>query len=335
MFLAKRKNGIWYIVYTNSFGKRNAISAKTRFKKEAYHFLSCFEDEVKNQKNNKVIPIDLKAFTFNYLKQSESIHRPKTTKQLKTIFKMLQDHLGNVQLSSITLIDIKGFLQEKHSVSPFTAQKYLAYLRKAFSDAVSDGYLLSNPFDKIENFKIPEKQPLFFTESEFQELLKVIDDNDLKHLVIFSTHTGLRQMEALTLKWNQINFKDRYLILDNNSNITKSQKVGTVPLNITALQILTEREMTKESEFVFTYKGKEITQDFISKKFKKYVIKAGLNPKYRFHTLRHTNASWMVQRGASILNVSKILRHSNVKVSEIYSHLKPDNLLNTIELLNN
>jgi len=335
MFLSKRKNGIWYIIFSNPLGKRNSVSTKTRFKKEAYQFLSHFEDVLKSQKGNKVIPIDLKTFSFNYLKQSESIHRPKTTKQLKTIFKMLEQCLGNVQLSAITIIELKRFLQEKHTVSPHTAQKYLAYLRKAFSEAVSDGYLTSNPFDKIDNFRIPERQPLFFSESEFQHLLTVIDDKDLKDLVLFSAHTGLRQMESLTLKWSQINFKDRYLILDNQSNITKSQKVGTVPLNLTALQLLTERQMNKAGDYVFTYKGNPITQDFISKKFKKYVLKASLNERYNFHTLRHTNASWMVQRGASILNVSKILRHSSVKVSEIYSHVKPDNLLNTIELLNN
>ena len=49
---------------------------------------------------------------------------------------------------------------------------------------------------------------IFFSESEFQSLLNVIEDKDLKDLIIFGVNTSMRQMEMLTLKWNQINFKE-------------------------------------------------------------------------------------------------------------------------------
>jgi site-specific recombinase XerD len=93
--------------------------------------------------------------------------------------------------------------------------------------------------------------------------------------------------------------------------------------------------MESDTEIIFTYHYQPIKQDFISKKFKKYVIKAGLNPKLNFYSLRHTFPSWLVQRGVSIYEVSKLLGHSDIKVTEIYSHLRVEDLRNSVNLLNN
>jgi len=102
MFLSKRSNGYWYVFYNSLKGRKTCISTKTRIKREAFGFLSTFESELKQRKANQVIPIGLKEFSFQYLKYSESIHRPKTTKSLKTIFKQLNSHLGKVELSNLT-----------------------------------------------------------------------------------------------------------------------------------------------------------------------------------------------------------------------------------------
>ena len=142
-------------------------------------------------------------------------------------------------------------------------------------------------------------------------------------------------MELLTLEWNQINFKDRFLILDNRNHITKSKKIRTIPLNIRAMQILTSRQIILNGDLIFTINGEGITQDSISKRFKKYVIASKLNPKLNFHSLRHTFASWLIQRGASIYSVSKLLGHSDVKVTEIYAHLRPEDLIDSVNKLNN
>lgn len=124
------------------------------------------------------------------------------------------------------------------------------------------------------------------------------------------------------------------MILDNRNNLTKSKKIRTVPLSVKALQILNSREQFRKNEFIFTQEGEGITQKFISKKFKSYVIKSKINSGLHFHSLRHTFASWLVQRGVSIYEVSKLLGHSDIKVTEIYAHLKPENLRNAVELLN-
>jgi site-specific recombinase XerD len=79
----------------------------------------------------------------------------------------------------------------------------------------------------------------------------------------------------------------------------------------------------------------QIIRDYdLSKLFKRYVLRADLNPKLKFHSLRHTFASWLVQKGVSIYEVSKLLGHSDIRVTQIYAHLTLDNLRSAVELLN-
>ena len=123
------------------------------------------------------------------------------------------------------------------------------------------------------------------------------------------------------------------LILDNQNHITKGKKVRTSPLNSKVLKVLDDRLKTKIGESVFTYNNDAMSQDFLSHKFASYVEKAKINSKLNFHSLRHTFASWLVQRGVSIYEVSKLLGHSDIKTTQIYAHIRNEDLRNAVELL--
>lgn len=335
MYITKRK-GIYQLFYTKPDGRLSSISTKTKVKSEALKFLTQFEQKIREREKLGVTPIRLKDFAWEYLKYSESVHRPKTTLQLKTIFKSLQDFTGSIDIHCISHSQMQQYLNSKTKVSAFTAQKHLAYLKAAFNRAIDLGYLKENPCQKVKPFRLPEKQPLFFSEADFQTLLCAIEDKDLKDLIRFSVNVGCRQMEILTLKWVQTDLKGRFIIIDNRDGfLSKSKKVRPVPLNTEAMSILLDRQKDRTGDFVFTYKGKPITQDFISKKFKKFVLKANLNPGLHFHSLRHSFGSWLIQRGASIYNVSKLLGHSDIKTTEIYLHVSAENLRSSVNLLEN
>lgn len=333
MFLSKR-NGIYYIFYNNDSGKRTCISTKSNLKSEALKFLSGFKNELEKRKAQKTIPISLKEFANQFRSHSALIHSYKTGKDYQFVFKKLIESVGNIPLTDLSETLISNYLKVRTQISIYTAAKDLRYFKSAFNYAVNQKYLLVNPCSKIKNIKAPERQPLFMTANEFETLLAVIDDKVIKDIVIFAINTGLRLMEILTLQWNQVNFKDRYVILDNVNHITKSKRIRSVPLNINALQVLTERERETKGKFVFSYNDEILKGDFVSKKFKKYVIKAKLNPKLKFHSLRHSFASWLVQKGISIYQVSQLLGHSDLKVTQIYSHLTPDNLKSAVDILN-
>ncbi len=336
MFLSKRSNGIYYIFYENENGKRTCISTKAKYKNDAMKFFSNLEKELSRRKKEKVNSIKTSEFFKNFLIYSEAIHTPKTTKVYKTAFKYFFDFVGDKCLSEIsTSLLNEYFLFRIQNTSVYAARKDYICLKATFNKAMKEKYLLQNPCREIKSFKIPEKQPLFLNEVEYQLLLRTIDVKYFRDLVIFAVNTGLRQGELIQLEWNQINFKDRLLILDNRNFQTKSKKVRTIPLNITALQILTDREKVKANEFVFTKDGEKLEPVSISQTFKKYVVKAKINRQLKFHSLRHTFASWLVQKGVSIYYISKLLGHSDIKTTEIYSHLRNEDLRQTIELLSN
>ena len=84
------------------------------------------------------------------------------------------------------------------------------------------------------------------------------------------------------------------------------------------------------SEFVFSIRDKQIDEDMLTHLFKEYVLKAGLESRLHFHSLRHTFASWLVQDGVSLYEVQKLLGHSNIAVTQVYSHLQPEGLHSTV-----
>ncbi len=86
--------------------------------------------------------------------------------------------------------------------------------------------------------------------------------------------------------------------------------------------------------FVFHRRGFPMLPNFVSKKFKKDSETLSFNKAFHFHSLRHTIATWLVQSGANIYQVQKLLGHSSVKTIEIYSHLVASELHSTVNRIN-
>ncbi len=224
MFLSKHKNRFYYVYYVEPVtNKRKSISTKTKLKSEANLFLSEFNKELKERKKCKIIPINLKDYIFRFLKYSESIHSINTTKTYQLTLNYFLDFFGNVEISLISSQDLMNYFEHRIKISSIYRAR-IDNLGSAFNKAVTEKYLLSNPCDSIKRFRIPEKQPLFFNETDFQILINAIDNRNLRDIIVFALNTGLRQMELLTLEWNQINFREHYLILDNRNHTTKSKK---------------------------------------------------------------------------------------------------------------
>ncbi len=86
MFVYKRSNGKYYIFYDQINGKRTCISTKVKNKSDALKFLTEFQSNLRRASESNVTLIDLKTFSFEYLKFSERFHTSKTHYMLKIIF---------------------------------------------------------------------------------------------------------------------------------------------------------------------------------------------------------------------------------------------------------
>lgn len=335
IYLSKHKNGNYYIYYFDKRGKYNCTSTKTKIKSEALVVLSEFSKTLEQKFSEEVVPKKISEFEREFLIYSETYHCWRHTLDYKTTFKSLIKHFGDKQLSEFTQNEIEVYIQGIiRNTSLHAGRKYLINIKAMFNRAVVLKYMKKNPAQLIKRIKIPEKLPIFFSREEFNKLLNAAEHLDWKDIIEFAVNTGLRQMEILTLVKRQFNEVDKFIILDNNEHITKSKKIRMIPLNTKAFEIIKRRVASQKSELIFTLDGNIILQDHLVHKFKEFVRKAELNDGLRFHSLRHTFASWLVQAGVSIYEVSKLLGHSDVKTTQIYAHLRNDDLRNAVQAIN-
>ncbi|MFZ1288897.1 MAG: site-specific integrase [Melioribacteraceae bacterium] len=334
MYLSKHKSGIYYIYYNSSDGCRSKVSTKTKNKKDAVKVFKSFN--INSIKKNKIpSSIKLKDLIWKFLIYSENYHTWKTTLQYKTTFNFLIKFLGNVSISAIKTFQIDEFVQHRiRKVSLHAGRKDLINIKAAFNWGTKMEIIESNPAKNLKRINPPEKLPMFFTKDEYDKLIEVIDNPILKSIVEIAVNTGMRQMEILSLRWSQVNLKDNFVILNNQNHITKGKKVRTIPLNNKCINVFEELLKSKTCEFIFNLNGKQIKQDYVVKNYKRYLKKVEINPKLNFHSLRHTFASWLVQKGVSIYQVSKLLGHADIKTTEIYAHLRAEDLRESVEMLN-
>lgn len=333
MFLSKRKNGYYYVWYIKD-GRKNAISTKKTSKKEAQKFLSDLQKNLHKKNIRKIDNVNrLSDFTDKYIAYSKGLHKEKYTQAINNTFNILKRYCtDNAFLGDLTPQRIRNYIQFRiESASVYQARKDLIILKSAFNWAVEMNLIIENPAAKIKAIRIPEKQPKFFSWDEYKRLLKKIDTPSVRDIVIVAVNTGLRESELLKLTWKQVDFNYELLYIDNQTHLSKSSRVRTVPINSKCRAVL--KRQKRNGNFVFTIRDKEISADWLTRSFKKCVLSADLDKAYNFHTLRHTFASWLVQRGVSIYIVSKLLGHASVKTTEIYSHLIPDAFNNAVSKL--
>ncbi len=149
----------------------------------------------------------------------------------------------------------------------------------------------------------------------------------------------MRQAELVNMKWDWIDLNQNIITVKNSKTFTtKSKEERIIPICSTLRNTLLNRlpkkvNITNEG-FVFTrIPGIKLNENYVCKKFKKVVRSLGLNDKINFHTLRHSFASILVQRGASLYVVIELLGHEDLSITQIYSHLQSQNLKDAVNLL--
>ena len=236
--------------------------------------------------------------------------------------------LGDLSLSRVGVRELDTFLAAKNiKSSEHTIRKHYVTLASAFERARKWGYITKNPFKEVEKPKLKEVQPAHFSRGEFQQLLGIVNDNDFRELCIAAVSTGMRMGELIALEWSNIDFVRKVIAVQNSDKFTtKSKKNRVIPMNERLWRMLANRKEVASCELVFHEGGRKLDRFKLSRTFKQVVIRAGLNNKLHFHSLRHTFATWLVQNGVGIYEVQKLLGHSSIAVTQVYAHLAPSEL---------
>jgi integrase len=241
---------------------------------------------------------------------------------------------GDYRLSSITARDISTFLtQQKERTSSTTANHYAILLKRMFNLAVKWGLLEKSPATALDRFKEKPHRERYLTKEELPRFLKALEDLEdglSKAAIKLLLFTGGRRGEITSLRYDQLKLNEKRLFLPD----TKNGKSRSIILNDRAIAVIKELKKkkddlprTNESDYLFPTKQgtkKPYIYD-LRTPFGKACDAAGISG-LRVHDLRHSFATLALQGGASLYDVSKLLGHSDVSMTQRYAHMADDSL---------
>lgn len=179
---------------------------------------------------------------------------------------------------------------------------------------------IDNPFATPEFVRVRDKAIRYLSEAEFKRIWETETTAEYRFMYLVALLTALRLSDILALKFSQIDFQNWTILAIQH----KTQRRLTVPIHQELREhLLRARIAARGRDSVWE---KRRTVGGVSHHFTKVAKRAGVQG-ISFHGLRRTCASWLVQRGVPILNVSTLLGHSSVVLTQrMYGSLAPSNL---------
>jgi integrase len=214
---------------------------------------------------------------------------------------------------------------------PKTINNELVLMNHALNMCVKDWeWLKVNPVDKVSKEKVNNKIDRWLRPDEENRLLAA-SAQWLKEIVIFAMSTGLRQSEILDLKWDQVDLFRKTLYIAEQKNKEKD----VLPLSGKAMEILKARSSVRQlhdGHVFYNQNGGRINARNLIRAFRNVCDKAEVE-RFRFHDLRHTFATRLVQAGVDLYTVQKLGRWKSISMVERYAHHCPESLRPGVEAL--
>ena len=347
MFLVKNKKSPFFQIVYFVNGKRTTHSTKKRNEFEANQYFKEFKNKfsnpvefipVANQITDSENQITISQFKEEYLDYTKSIKSKRYNMSIALSFRQFISLSGNLPLIEITSRMVDKFITSTFARTQRGAHQYYRTLKAAFNKAIEWNYITVNPFTKVKFPKISKSFPAFISEDELLIILKNTPYQYLKDIFTVAFYTGLRLGELVNMKWSWINFlKNEITVKCTDEFLTKNKKERIVPMCGKVRSILINRfnsfQYNPEEVVFHRIKGIKLDQQTISKQFKDAVRRSNLSEKIHFHSLRHSFASALAQKGVSLFIIKELLGHEDLATTQIYSHLQKENLLNAINLL--
>lgn len=345
----RRHNGkadvCYYITYKDSNGKK--VWEKIGWHSDGYRQTSAAATRRKRMQekdSGAVMTQDTRKITFDEAYERWSmVHLAtlKTSAEIKSIARChVLPRFGGRAMHSITRLDLATMQTEmmQQGLSAQTIKHSTNLVSRVFRKAMEWGiYSGGNPVVLAAAPKPDNARLRYLTRDEAKALLQKLQEiSPLWHdIALVSLHTGLRLGDILQLRGRQINFADTYI------DVLES-KPGTYTAHFSpdVACVLLERMTTKDALLFPSSKGAPKIYG-LGKPFVRAVKLCGLNngvtdDRYKvvFHTLRHTFASWLVQRGVSLNTVGELMGHKDLKMTQRYAKLSPESKSRAVEAIN-
>lgn len=256
--------------------------------------------------------------------------------------KWLKPVLGGVKLNLISRISLIRLLQpmEKKRLSNRSKNYAIALTRQVFNFAIrNELFAGDNPAARFDELKKEDNRRMkFLSDEELNNLLEELKKHSYSVylMALISADCGLRAGEIFKLTWADVSLEEKMLFLRD----TKNGKNRFAYMTNRVAEEFSKLKQGEGNEFVFQSKtGSKI--EHVSRTFERAVKALGLNDgitdrrqKVVFHSLRHTFASRLVQKRVSLYEVKELLGHSDIAMTQRYSHLANETLRQAVARLN-
>ena len=258
-----------------------------------------------------------------------------------------------IPLRSLDHTMIQRYMDEKRTsgrkdgkggLSPRSLRLHKNIISQTLDLAVQSKLIPANPCQFVELPQNERYESTFYNAKQLQELFKAFEGDELLPLVKITALYGLRRSELLGLQWDSIDFERKTMTIrhtvskvtevvakDKTKNASSRRSFPLTPEAEAIFRRAKELEAQnrtifgreyQENAYVFKWaSGKPYGPDYISHHFAKVLKKHGL-PHIRFHELRHSCASMLLDMGFTLKDVQEWLGHSDIKMTaNIYAHL--------------
>lgn len=213
-----------------------------------------------------------------------------------------------------------------------TANRYVATLSACFTYAVKElGWVERNPCARVRKGKESAGRVRYLSDDERTRLVKACKESSnplLYPVFVVALSTGARQGEVMNLRWPQVDFTRRTILLRDGE--TKNGAGRVLPLTGEAFDLLRDlakvRDLKDDRVFPVPAEGRGFGS--LRTAWDKALERAEVKD-FRWHDLRHTAASYLTMAGIGSMEVAKVLGHKTLAMTARYSHLSPER---TVEL---
>ena len=265
--------------------------------------------------------------------QIEKNYSRHTILNYKLDLEHFKNFLGELSLEKVDYLILRKYLaalKEKNLKSRSVSRR-LSALRSFFKFLIREGLLKNNPLASLSSPKQDKPLPLFLTEEEVTKLIEAAqpkDERGLRDRAVMETlySTGIRVSELVGLNIEDIDFIGGVAKVMGKGKKERIVPIGDIALS-TIRAYLERRKKHQEVQALFLNKsGRRITDRGVRNIIDKYIRMAGIKQGVSPHTLRHSFATHLLDRGADLRSVQELLGHVNLSTTQIYTHLTTEKL---------
>lgn len=313
-----KRGSTWWVCFTTPAGERIRCSAQTTDRTQAQQF----HDQLKAESWRIQKLGDKPQHTWDdaaYQWLMEKQHKKSYDGDVSKI-RWLQHYLRGLELTMISreLIVQIGAIKAQEA-SPATANRHLALIRSILRRARDEWEWIEH-IPKIRLYREAKRRVRWLTPEQVHRLLDELMPHQ-RELTLFALATGLRQSNVQHLRWDQVDL-DRGTMWIYGDQAKGNDDIH-VSLSSFAIEIL-QRQKGWHKDVVFTRKGHPITE-VNTKSWRKALGRAGIE-NFRWHDLRHTWASWLVQNGTPLYALQEMGGWKSSDMVRRYAHLAPPHL---------